>query len=871
MTLLGLTTTFGDDFDLASTMSSDNTQQSGESSSSIHISKKAQEKIDKSIAKGKAKQEAPRKHGQSRQRNCKDCNEQGHASMANPICKLHSQHKPKEKRPVYTIKSGLRNIVNLSNNDLNNAFIQSVQQLVEHARDVSYLTSLFVNNYCLNLLKDGANIPVLNQALIYDFASLIMGLGTKASPQIISSFNSFRNNLGPVVDWNRFKSKKYAGTMTELARSYETAISNHVCDNYKKKTLRYFIICLSDTNSKYFTSCAVSTRSKMAENIFDSILNDSAISFPDHVKLKPEHKKTIQQLKEDSMGLMLKNLTAPNAVPRKAKFTNSEIAARPHLYLPWMYHILQVIEARTSIRDSIPQDKASKAFVYRNVRELINTKSFPRKFVKTIEHHVLEAINIQSGKPSFISRSFSQQKYIRSNSKTKSKQKRSSRQDLSDEEKTDIDAFVIKTREDIKNKTFLPEKFTDPRGSRFFTMVPIQAMQTRYIPLNLQSFVKILNDKKLIKNIKGRTMSELCLEVFNLRRIGFHTSDSLNGTETTPGFTGALRTDGHGIDFIFDRPKPKYQEPLTPNEAAKLIRVDSAVIWGVDPGQREVFVACDGTTTESHRVRRTSTGEYYQLAGFKKACLTRAKIDKYNSEQRLLISQKPTMKTSSIDDFTTASQYCLRHFELITKFYDPNSRYSKLRFRSYINKQKALNEMSKRLLHGSKKYENDSRDIQASEKKWKRLKPSDTDDEDSKPIIIAYGAANFGNLRGNVSAPAKLFRRTIVRFAKQRNRRTPTLVVPVDEHLTSQICPKCRKRSTKHQTDTSNMELHPVLICTEEKCRTRWNRDHMASLNIRSVFIHMAQHNDERPDAFKKRYLYRMCYIQITISNIYVL
>ena len=33
----------------------------------------------------------------------------------------------------------------------------------------------------------------------------------------------------------------------------------------------------------------------------------------------------------------------------------------------------------------------------------------------------------------------------------------------------------------------------------------------------------------------------------------------------------------------------------------------------------------------------------------------------------------------------------------------------------------------------------------------------------------------------------------------------------------------------------------------------------MASLNIRSVFIHMAQHNDERPDAFKKRYLYRMC------------
>ena len=182
MTLLGLTTTFGDDFDLASTMSSDNTQQSGESSSSIHISKKAQEKIDKSIAKGKAKQEAPRKHGQSRQRNCKDCNEQGHASMANPICKLHSQHKPKEKRPVYTIKSGLRNIVNLSNNDLNNAFIQSVQQLVEHARDVSYLTSLFVNNYCLNLLKDGANIPVLNQALIYDFASLIMGLGTKASP-----------------------------------------------------------------------------------------------------------------------------------------------------------------------------------------------------------------------------------------------------------------------------------------------------------------------------------------------------------------------------------------------------------------------------------------------------------------------------------------------------------------------------------------------------------------------------------------------------------------------------------------------------------------------------------------------------------------
>ncbi|KAG2231588.1 hypothetical protein INT48_003688 [Thamnidium elegans] len=46
--------------------------------------------------------------------------------------------------------------------------------------------------------------------------------------------------------------------------------------------------------------------------------------------------------------------------------------------------------------------------------------------------------------------------------------------------------------------------------------------------------------------------------------------------------------------------------------------------------------------------------------------------------------------------------------------------------------------------------------IEDSNKKWKELSPGDGPEESNKPVVLAFGAVMFGNLRGNVPAPTKV-------------------------------------------------------------------------------------------------------------------
>jgi hypothetical protein len=48
-------------------------------------------------------------------------------------------------------------------------------------------------------------------------------------------------------------------------------------------------------------------------------------------------------------------------------------------------------------------------------------------------------------------------------------------------------------------------------------------------------------------------------------------------------------------------------------------RLTLRTVWAVDPGKTDVFVAVDSSSTNPHRVRKTSTKEYYDLCGFNQA------------------------------------------------------------------------------------------------------------------------------------------------------------------------------------------------------------------------------------------------------------
>ncbi|KAI8997867.1 hypothetical protein BDB01DRAFT_846467 [Pilobolus umbonatus] len=92
-----------------------------------------------------------------------------------------------------------------------------------------------------------------------------------------------------------------------------------------------------------------------------------------------------------------------------------------------------------------------------------------------------------------------------------------------------------------------------------------------------------------------------------------------------------------------------------------------------------------------------------------------------------------------------ASTYAFTHFRTITNFYDHRKLFNKLKFRISILKQKALNELYRRVLTGSEKYVKKKR-----------------------PIIIASGVAQFQQLRGNVPAPIKVFKDALLNKIKQK-------------------------------------------------------------------------------------------------------
>ncbi|ORE04287.1 hypothetical protein BCV72DRAFT_337371 [Rhizopus microsporus var. microsporus] len=170
---------------------------------------------------------------------------------------------------------------------------------------------------------------------------------------------------------------------------------------------------------------------------------------------------------------------------------------------------------------------------------------------------------------------------------------------------------------------------------------------------------------------------------------------------------------------------------------------------------------------------------------------------------------------------------------------------TKLHFRNYRKKQKALNEMFKHLFSGSHKYgSGDSFEIhQRNSEKYKPLLPSNSQDERTRPVVLAFGAVRFGVLRGNVSAPRKLFRAAFLHDVKQpkstlqrHDLHDPKYVMMIDEYLTSQICPRCQIRTTTNQPDAYELKIQAALNC--QTCNTRWNCDHMASVIIRSIFLH---------------------------------
>ena len=97
------------------------------------------------------------------------------------------------------------------------------------------------------------------------------------------------------------------------------------------------------------------------------------------------------------------------------------------------------------------------------------------------------------------------------------------------EKREGIQDFVDSTVQAIEAGTFRPEKYTDPKGSRKFTLLPLFSMQAGHIPLDAETLPTILRRSGLATRV---TMSEedflrTVWQNFDFTHLGFESVEDL--------------------------------------------------------------------------------------------------------------------------------------------------------------------------------------------------------------------------------------------------------------------------------------------------------------------------------------------------------
>ncbi|KAI9485733.1 MAG: hypothetical protein EXX96DRAFT_534069 [Benjaminiella poitrasii] len=232
-----------------------------------------------------------------------------------------------------------------------------------------------------------------------------------------------------------------------------------------------------------------------------------------------------------------------------------------------------------------------------------------------------------------------------------------------------------------------------------------------------------------------------------------------------------------------------------------------------------INIGSDDSSNDRHRIRKTSQSEYYDICGYNSA----TKIIKAYAEQYVnivnVINRIPTLKTINPQSYIESIRYIPVNYNSIIDYFS-HQEFLKCKWKA------------KQLLSGSSKYGYIVEEmIHQNEQKWKPLDPQDSIDEERKAVVIAFGEAFIPtSMAGIRSDPNKLLRKHLQLHVTERRRRSPTFLTYINTSNTLKVCPKCQTKSLENVTES----------------HSNWNRDHMASINIRSVFMYMTVNENKR-------------------------
>ncbi|KAG1168760.1 hypothetical protein G6F70_009253 [Rhizopus microsporus] len=151
----------------------------------IKTFKKYQDKVDKTEALKKEKEQNKTTGNEQRQVRCPSCGGADHSRS--------SSKYPK--------------------------FVTLIQEVVDHITQLVYAESIFANYYFLKLLDNGEELFVVTQNLLYNIFSIFAGQGKYASDSIKKSFKTFCESTFLIQsDLDKCTSKGYMTIVSSMEK-----------------------------------------------------------------------------------------------------------------------------------------------------------------------------------------------------------------------------------------------------------------------------------------------------------------------------------------------------------------------------------------------------------------------------------------------------------------------------------------------------------------------------------------------------------------------------------------------------------------------------------------------------------------------------
>ena len=291
-------------------------------------------------------------------------------------------------------------------------------------------------------------------------------------------------------------------------------------------------------------------------------------------------------------------------------------------------------------------------------------------------------------------------------------------------------------------------------------------------------------------------------------------------------FSGMIKTDGNSVSILYEKErtkiikKKKNLKGVSSSEdkdydVSNINLNDFDSISAYDPGFRNMCVGTNSYEKKENDIIECSSNNYYHDCKVNISNQKKKIIYKRNTFVTDFFKEMPSKKTNNMNSYIEYIIYSLTGLTKCLKFHLEKP-FRKLKFTSYIYKQKTINELCKKIT--DKNHINDKKRVLVGFGNWSSQKDS----------II----------RGHRRGPVVSLKRELKRWCKLKL---------VDEYCTSKLC--CRCDSETEKVSYGKVKVNSVLRCKNNECGIVIDRDVNGCKNIFKIFI-CALDGKKRPEAY---------------------